>query len=98
VNILKFKKLLNDGFEAIQILLTMDDKEFQKSFQMIVDVATQHGFVTRESLKKAYGLTAMESSQVIRVVMQKHPDLFKWDHASSSHRAHLEDVQKKNST
>ena len=76
----------------------MDDKEFQKNFQMIVEVATQHGFVTRDSLKKAYRLTAMESSQVIRMVMQKHPDLFKWDHESSSHRAHLADVQKKNST
>ena len=76
----------------------MNDNEFQKSFQMIVEVATQHGFVTRDSLMKAYGLTAMESSQVIRMVMQKHPDLFKWDHASLSHQAHLEDVEKKNST
>ncbi len=75
----------------------MDDKEFQKSFQMIVDVATQHGFATRDSLKNAYGLSAMESSQVIRMVMQKYPDLFKWDHESSSHRAHWEDVQKKKS-
>ncbi len=72
----------------------MDEQEFQKSFQMILDVATQHGHVTRASLKEAFGLTAMESSQVIRQVIQKHPELFSWDRESSSHRANLADVQK----
>jgi hypothetical protein len=72
----------------------MDEQQFDKSFQMILDVATQHGHVTRASLKEAFGLTAMESSQIIRQVIQKHPELFRWDSETSSHRANLADVQK----
>lgn len=74
--------------------MIMDEQEFEKSFQMILDVATQQGHVTRASLKEAFGLTAMESSQIIRQVIQKHPELFRWDNETSSHRANLADVQK----
>jgi hypothetical protein len=73
----------------------MKENEFQKSFQMILDVATERGYATREALREMFGLTAIESSHVIRHVMQRHPELFKWDEASSSHRANLEDVRKK---
>ena len=73
----------------------MEENEFKKSFQMILDVATERGFVTRDALREMFGLTAIESSHVIRHVMQKHPELFKWDGASSSHRADLADVRKK---
>jgi|GEM_PF-6741800 len=76
----------------------MEEDEFKKSFQMILDVATERGYVTRDALREMFGLTAMESSHVIRHVMQKHPELFSWDGESSSHRAHLADLQKKQKT
>jgi hypothetical protein len=76
----------------------MDDDEFQKSFQMILAVATERGYVTRDALREMFDLTAIESSHVIRHVMQKHPELFSWDGASSSHRANLADLQKKQKT
>ncbi len=69
-------------------------KNFDQYFGMVVQVAKEHGHVTRQALSEMFGLSQVESSQLIREVIQRHPELFSWDSATGAHRAELKALQK----
>ena len=69
-------------------------KNFDQYFGMVVQVAKEHGHVTRHALCEMFGLSQVESSQLIREVIQRHPELFSWDSATGAHRAELKALQK----
>jgi hypothetical protein len=69
-------------------------KNFDQYFGMVVQVAKEHGHVTRHALCEMFGLSQVESSQLIREVIQRHPELFSWDESTGAHRAELTALKK----
>jgi CO dehydrogenase/acetyl-CoA synthase delta subunit len=74
--------------------IMMTSKNFDMHFGMVVQVAKAHGHVTRHALCEMFGLSQVESSQLIREVIQRHPELFSWDASTGAHRAELTALQK----
>ena len=74
--------------------IMMTTKNFEMRFGMVVQVAKEHGHVTRHALCEIFGLSQVESSQLIREVIQRYPELFSWDDATGAHRAELTALQK----
>ena len=74
--------------------IMMTTKNFDLHFGMVVQVAKEHGHVTRHALCEMFGLSQVESSQLIREVIQRHPALFSWDDVTGAHKAELSALQK----
>jgi hypothetical protein len=72
----------------------MTPKNFDMHFGMVVEVAKTHGHVTRHALCEMFGLSQVESSQLIREVIQRYTELFSWDASTGAHRAELTALQR----